>query len=127
MTDKKHDEHAEVAKPTPKPATHTPEEMEKLRNTDPQFIEKTRPEDPSGRPGQLTRDNVNPNIPSGKQGDPPGPIVDPNSLGMEQGGVASTSPMKPETPIAGQPQPKPVAAPAHDDEEKKKGHKNDHR
>ena len=71
-------------------------EIERKRREDPAFIEHTRPEDPSGRPGQLTRDNVNPNIPSGKQGDPPGPIVDPNSLGMPQGGVAPTSPMRPE-------------------------------
>jgi hypothetical protein len=74
------------------------EEMERMRREDPAFLDKTRPEDPSGRPGQLTRDNVNPHIPSGKRGDPPGPIVDPNSLGMEQGGVAPANPMKPETP-----------------------------
>jgi hypothetical protein len=75
--------------------------MERMRREDPMFLEKTRPEDPSGRPGQLTRDNVNPNIPSGKPGDPPnsGGIVDPTSLGMPQGGVAPTSPMQPETPI----------------------------
>ena len=72
--------------------------IEKMRREDPLFIEKTRPEDPSGRPGQLTRDNVNPHIPSGKRGDPPGPIVDPASLGMEQGGVPPTAPMRPEKP-----------------------------
>ena len=71
-------------------------EMERMRAEDPLYIEKTRPEDPSGRAGQLTRDNVNPNIPSGNPGDPPGPIVDPNSLGMPQGGIAPTSPMQPE-------------------------------
>jgi len=44
-----------------------------------------RPDSPSDRPGQRTRDNVNPNIPSAPPGE--GGIVDPNSLGMEQGGV----------------------------------------
>jgi len=44
-----------------------------------------RPESPSDRFGQQTRDNVNPNIPSALPGD--GGIVDPSSLGMEQGGV----------------------------------------
>jgi len=66
-------------------------DMERMRDEDPRFLEKTRPEDPSGRPGQLTRDNVNPHIPSAKR-DPkvinPGGIVDPTSLGMEQGGKA---------------------------------------
>jgi len=63
------------------------------------YIERTRPEDPSGRLGQQTRDNVNPHIPSGEPGNPPGPIVDPNTLGMPQGGVAPTGLMKPENPI----------------------------
>jgi hypothetical protein len=114
MTTKKHDEteterdereYAEAqaatkakAKTGDKPAARSDEEMERMRREDPAFLDKTRPEDPSGRPGQLTRDNVNPHIPSGKRGDPPGPIVDPNSLGMEQGGVAPANPMKPETP-----------------------------
>ena len=44
-----------------------------------------RPESPSERFGQLTRDNVNPNIPSAPPGE--GGIVDPTSLGMQQGGV----------------------------------------
>lgn len=45
------------------------------------YIERTRPEDPSDHFGQRTRDNVNPAIPSA----PPreGGIVDPKSLGME--------------------------------------------
>ena len=109
--EEEHEEHAEAAKPAPTPATRPMEtqphratreggpddaEMERMRREDPLFIEHTRPEDPSGRPGQLTRDNVNPNIPSGKPGDPPGPIVDPNTLGMPQGGIAPTNPMKPE-------------------------------
>jgi hypothetical protein len=71
-------------------------DMERMRREDPLFIEKTKPEDPSGRPGQLTRDNVNPNIPSAKPEDArvinPGGIVDPTSLGMEQGGVAPKYP-----------------------------------
>jgi hypothetical protein len=73
----------------------------RLRAEDPLFLEKTRPEDPSGRPGQLTRDNVNPAIPSGERGAPPnsGGIVDPTSLGMPQGGVAPVGLMKPENPI----------------------------
>jgi hypothetical protein len=54
----------------------------------PDFIERSKPEDPSDRPGQLTRDNVNPDIPSA-----PG-IVDPNTLGMDQSqrGVAPPPP-----------------------------------
>ena len=76
-------------------------DAERMRREDPLFIEKTRPEDPSGRAGQLTRDNVNPHIPSvtREQLGPaiariqnPGGIVDPTSLGMEQGGVAATYP-----------------------------------
>jgi len=50
------------------------------------FIERTRPEDrvpAEGFHGQITRDNVNPNIPSAKLGE--GTIVDPNTLGMPQG------------------------------------------
>jgi hypothetical protein len=50
------------------------------------FIERTRPEDrvpAEGFHGQITRDNVNPNIPSAKLGE--GQIVDPNTLGMPQG------------------------------------------
>jgi len=74
-------------------------DAERMRREDPLFIEKTRPEDPSGRAGQLTRDNVNPHIPSvtREQLGPaiariqnPGGIVDPTSLGMEQGGVAAS-------------------------------------
>ena len=77
------------------------DEMERMRREDPLFIEKTRPDDPSGRPGQLTRDNVNPAIPSGERGAPPnaGGIVDPTSLGMEQGGKAPVGLMQPENPI----------------------------
>jgi len=65
------------------------------------YIERTKPDDPSGRPGQLTRDNVNPAIPSGERGAPPnaGGIVDPTSLGMEQGGKAPVGLMQPENPI----------------------------
>ena len=34
----------------------------------PDYIERTKPEDPSDRPGQQTRDNVTPAIPSVKAG-----------------------------------------------------------
>jgi hypothetical protein len=103
MNTKKHDdderdEHDKAKVPVTKTERRSDEEMERMRREDPAFLEKTRPEDPSGRPGQATRDNVNPNIPSGKPGDPPGPIVDPNSLGMPQGGVAPAHSMQPETP-----------------------------
>ena len=50
------------------------------------FIERTRPEDrlpDETARGQITRDNVNPNIPSAENGQ--GPIVDPNTIGMDQG------------------------------------------
>jgi len=103
MTTKEHEATTKEA-PVPaktKPMDQQPDDaaIEKMRREDPLFLEKTRPEDPSGRPGQLTRDNVNPHIPSGKRGDPPGPIVDPASLGMPQGGSAPVGLMKPETPI----------------------------
>jgi len=49
----------------------------------PDFIERTLPEDPSDHFGQLTRDNVNPDIPSSKTRE--GWIVDPNTLQMDQG------------------------------------------
>ena len=52
---------------------------------DPETGLRGRPDSPSDRPGQRTRDNVNPNIPSAPPGE--GGIVDPASLGMEQGGV----------------------------------------
>ena len=73
-------------------------EIDRRQRTEPDYLEKTKPEDPSARPGQLTRDNVNPNIPSGERGDVPnaGGIVDPNTLGMEQGGVAPNYPPPPE-------------------------------
>jgi len=89
----------EVTKTKPMDTRPDDAAMEKMRREDPLFLEKTRPDDPSGRPGQLTRDNVNPAIPSGKRGDPPGPIVDPVSLGMPQGGTAPVGLMKPENPI----------------------------
>jgi len=88
MTTKEHDVPAKT-KPMDTQPKHDDAAIEKMRREDPLFLEKTRPEDPSGRSGQLTRDNVNPHIPSGKRGDPPGPIVDPASLGMEQGGISA--------------------------------------
>jgi len=57
------------------------------------YIERTRPEDPSDHFGQQTRDNVNPHIPSvppeavgpaHARIPNPGGIVDPNTLGMDQ-------------------------------------------
>jgi hypothetical protein len=70
-----------------------PKERERLLDEKPfDFIERTRPEDPTGDRRQLTRDNVNPAIPSVEPeavGLPiarvkdPGGIVDPKSLGME--------------------------------------------
>ena len=48
----------------------------------PDFIERTLPEDPSDHFGQLTRDNVNPDIPSSKKRE--GWIADPHTLGMDQ-------------------------------------------
>jgi len=77
-------------------------ELDRRQRSEPDFLEKTKPEDPSPRPGQLTRDNVNPNIPSGPKDRPllpdgrvdpnAGGIVDPSTLGMEQGGVAPKYP-----------------------------------
>ena len=68
------------------------------------FIERTRPEDrldQSERPGQLTRDNVNPNIPSAPRGergkpDEHGGIVDPHTLGMDQGQQGEQPPEGPQ-------------------------------
>ena len=60
------------------------------------YIERTKPEDPlegTSHHGQLTRDNVNPNIPSVEPEETgpahqrvlnPGGIVDPETLGMDQ-------------------------------------------
>jgi hypothetical protein len=48
----------------------------------PDFIETTLPEDPSDHYGQLTRDNVNPDIPSSKTRE--GWIADPHTLKMDQ-------------------------------------------
>ena len=97
MTTKEHEATTKEA-PVPaktKPMDQQPDDaaIEKMRREDPLFLEKTRPEDPSGRPGQLTRDNVNPDIPSvareetgppGQRIPNPGGIVDPNTLGMDQ-------------------------------------------
>jgi len=62
------------------------------------FIERTRPEDrlpPEISRGQITRDNINPNIPSAEPGQ--GPIVDPNTLGMEGVGGGVEAPTQQET------------------------------
>jgi len=64
------------------------------------FIERTKPEDrlpPETAHGQITRDNVNPNIPSApKDGERGMGIVDPNSLHMEQGRQGAAVPAVPE-------------------------------
>jgi hypothetical protein len=66
------------------------------------FIERTKPEDrlpPETAHGQITRDNVNPNIPSSPKGGERGMgIVDPNSLHMEQGVAGAAVPKAPEQP-----------------------------
>jgi hypothetical protein len=46
--------------PDPDPA----ERARLIREKAPDYIERTKPEDPSERSGQLTRDNVTPQIPS---------------------------------------------------------------
>jgi|KBSMisStaDraftv2_1062788.scaffolds.fasta_scaffold270486_3 hypothetical protein len=46
--------------PDPDPA----ERARLIREKTPDYIERTKPEDPSERAGQLTRDNVTPHIPS---------------------------------------------------------------
>jgi len=65
------------------------------------FIERTKPEDrlpPETAHGQITRDNVNPNIPSSPKGGERGMgIVDPKSLGME-GRAGAAVPKAPEQP-----------------------------
>lgn len=38
-----------------------------IREKPTDYIERTKPEDPSDRPGQKTRDNVTPKIPSVKR------------------------------------------------------------
>jgi len=101
MTTKHHEEEAPLASPPARRQTTREKEQaatrpELERDNDERnrllvekphdFIERTLPEDRlSLSGGQLTRDNVNPNIPSAEPG--AGPIVDPHTLGMEQGGV----------------------------------------
>jgi hypothetical protein len=82
------------------------------------FIERTKPEDRlanTSHHGQLTRDNVNPNIPSAprRQDGPgqqpvrdPGGIVDPRTLGMES--IAGVAP-----PIAKTQEGEPVQGSVH--------------
>jgi hypothetical protein len=62
----------------------------------PDFIERTKPEDPSDHYGQLTRDNVNPDIPSSKKRE--GEIVDPNTLGMDQSQQGEQPPEREDQP-----------------------------
>jgi len=71
------------------------------------YIERSKPEDrlpPETAHGQLTRDNVNPNIPSSPHGGDRGMgIVDPRSLGME-GSAGAAVPKVPEGKEGAQPQ-----------------------
>ena len=106
VKDQKQNEHASARQRAQTLTVEEREEIDRRQRTEPDYLEKTRPEDPSARPGQLTRDNVNPNIPSGPKDRPvlpdgrvdpnAGGIVDPNTLGMEQGGVAPNYPPPPE-------------------------------
>ena len=70
----------------------------------PDFIERTLPEDPSDHFGQLTRDNVTPDIPSSKTRE--GWIVDPNTLQMDQSQRGEQPP-----PVEGQPEQREGEAP----------------
>jgi len=70
---------------TDKPAD-TSDKRQLLEDKPFDYIERTKPEDRlegTSHQGQLTRDNVNPNIPSVAPGT--GDIVDPHTLGMDQG------------------------------------------
>jgi len=62
----------------------------------PDFIERTLPEDPSDHYGQLTRDNVNPDIPSSKTRE--GQIADPNTLKMDQSQQGEQPPEREDQP-----------------------------
>lgn len=87
---------------SPDPANNTgPGKGDLLGDNRPfDFIERTKPEDrlpPETAHGQITRDNVNPNIPSSPHGGDRGMgIVDPNSLHMEQGVAGAAVPKVPE-------------------------------
>jgi hypothetical protein len=79
--------------PIPAPGTKVDENAPLGDHRPFDYIERTKPEDrlpPETAHGQLTRDNVNPNIPSSPHGGERGMgIVDPKSLGME--GVAGAA------------------------------------
>lgn len=67
------------------------------------YIERTKPEDrlpPETAHGQITRDNVNPNIPSSPKGGERGGYVDPKSLGMDMGTAGTAVPKA--APVQGQ-------------------------
>ena len=55
---------ATVVSPKQQPDPDPAERARLLREKSPDYIERTKPEDPSERPGQLTRDNVTRQIPS---------------------------------------------------------------
>src|SRR4030095_4599455 len=84
MANDKRDEDARSARQRVEAEKQNPDaikHMEEQRRR-PDFIQRTRPDDPSEHFGQLTRDNVNPDIPSAPPGT--GGIVDPRTLGMPQ-------------------------------------------
>jgi hypothetical protein len=109
---KRNEDHASARQRAQTLTVEEREEIDRRQRTEPDYLEKTKPEDPSARPGQLTRDNVNPNIPSGPKERPllpdgrvdpnAGGIVDPKSLGMEsQGGAAPPPVTEPQEVAAG--------------------------
>jgi hypothetical protein len=55
---------ATTASPKQQPDPDPAERARLIREKAPDYIERTKPEDPSDRPGQQTRDNVTPAIPS---------------------------------------------------------------
>ena len=81
---KSNNEHASARQRAQTLTVEEREEIDRRQRTEPDYLEKTKPEDPSARPGQLTRDNVNPNIPSGPKDRPllPDGRVDPNAGGI---------------------------------------------
>lgn len=59
---------ATVVSPKQQPDPDPAERERLIRERTPDYIERTKPEDRSDRPGQLTRDNVTPQIPSIRRG-----------------------------------------------------------
>lgn len=97
----KHEPHADAPKhPHQKPEDTETERL--LAEKPHDYIERTKPEDPVGgtRPGQLTRDNVNPNIPSGDYQPNPADITGTQD---QSGGLTppAPEPLPEGTPYAG--------------------------